>query len=72
MSCDNSNSIEEGYRHDETKVIAFRLRFLKIEPEALWVNFITHYDESPNPRKSFKDNEKLKWVFKPSIFLESS
>ena len=72
MSSHNSNSIEEGDRHDETEVITFGLRFLKGEPETLWVDVITHDDECPHMCKCFKDDEKLQWVFKPLVLLEGS
>jgi len=70
MTDNATDGAEKANCKNKTIVITICLWLLNVEPEALRINFITHYNKSPHPNYNLKENIELKWNVKPFVFFE--
>jgi hypothetical protein len=67
---DTADGAEQGGNKNEAKIIRICFWLLQIEQESLWVDYITHNGQTPNPSEDFENNIEMKWDIKPFVFFK--
>ena len=70
MANDATDGAEQTGSKYEAKIIRICFWLLQIEQESLWVNFITHNGQTPNPSEDFENDIEMTRDIKPFIFFK--